>query len=139
MRLKAWPLLMIVVLCSTLGTAACSLIGYGVGSGIDAVSTRRVSPDLVQDVPPGTRLIVWFQDSTLLEGRLAGVDTLSHTLALVEHRGREPTRVSLHEVVRIQRTTKSGRLHLGIVGGVVDVLTIIAMAACAGQGGLMSC
>lgn len=123
-----------------------TLAGWGLGAGVDAASVRRAPPDSVGHFAPGSPLRIHLLDGSEARGRFAGVDSVagpngrvSRTLVLLVRQGEEPIRLPLDSVVRVERTTKSGRVAGAITGGVVDAIFIIAMAACAAQGGLMSC
>jgi hypothetical protein len=146
MRISRQPLLVGMIVLGSLGTAACTLVGWGLGAGVDAANVRRAPPDSVTRFPLGSRLRVRLRDGSVARGRFASLDsaagpngTVSRTLVLLVRRGQEPIRVPLDSVLRVERTTKGGRVGGAITGGVLDAILIIAMAACATQGGIMYC
>jgi hypothetical protein len=82
MKLKQKTVIIIFVLClsSLILFKACSLIGLGIGSIIDASSvkeTKNIDAWKVKELKRGTRVIAVFKDGREMEGKFLGVKQAS--------------------------------------------------------------
>jgi hypothetical protein len=60
--------------CALLFLNGCSIIGLGVGAGIDAARGIR-NPRRLLQTAPGTRVTLKLRDHTVLRGAFAGIDS----------------------------------------------------------------
>ena len=80
--------------CALLFLSGCSIIGLGVGAGIDATRSIRAPRRLLQ-TPPGTHVKLKLRDGAVLRGSFAGMNSAA------EGREHAEIRIDVGDATRI--------------------------------------
>ncbi len=78
----------VLLISAVLSLTGCSAIGYGIGSALDPVQTRRIAlvPDQLNSLPTDTKLIVLKNDSTVIQGTFVAVSQIADSILAAQYR-----------------------------------------------------
>ncbi|MGD2152485.1 MAG: hypothetical protein PVG79_04405 [Gemmatimonadales bacterium] len=88
------------MLCLALPQSACTLIGYGIGSAIDAGSRHSLTPQNLESetIEPGRKITLQLRDGDIVDGAYFGIEQLpayEYAARYAAARERQPSAVPL--------------------------------------------
>jgi hypothetical protein len=136
--------LRILALALSFAGWACTAAGYGIGVATDLSAKVRFTPSTGETTPfaQGQRVSIVQKNGSVLEGKYRGIHTITASeaggsspaqavsIVRLEERGGSGTRdIPTDHVALIESTPKSGRTVGLVLGAMIDLASLIALAA----------